>query len=58
MVIRKYFNKLILSGRGQTVEINLFVFENQEKFVEDVRIFLPWETDLDVNNLPSEASKV
>ena len=54
----KYFNKLILSGRGQTVEINLFVFENQEKFVEDVRIFLPWETDLDVNNLPSEASKV
>lgn len=52
----KYFNKLILSGCGQTIEINLFIFDNQEKFVENVRMFLPWATDLDVKNLPSEVS--
>lgn len=54
----KHFNKLILSGRGQTVEINLFIFDNQEEFVEGVRMFLPWATALDVKSLPSEASKV
>lgn len=53
----KHFNKLILSGRGQTIEINLFIFDNQERFIEKVRTFLPWATNLDIKSLPSEASK-
>ena len=53
----KHFNKMVLSGHGQTVEISLFIFDDQEKFVKDIGIYLPWATCLDLKSLPSEASK-
>lgn len=54
----KYFNRAVFSGRGRTVEISLFIFDDQEAFLKEIEKHLPWSKGLDITNgLPSEVVK-
>ena len=53
----KFLNRLIISGKGKELDIKLFVFQNQDEFIDALKSHLPWVAALDTKSIPSEARR-
>ena len=53
----KFLNRMILSTVGSELEVKLFIFKSQEKFIFALIRYLSWAEELSVDNIPSEAYK-
>jgi len=52
-----YFNKIRFSGEENVVEVEMFIFDNQKTFIQEVKQYLPWAMSLELEQLPVEVRK-
>lgn len=53
----KLSRKLILTSPNGMVEIDMFIFNDQEVFLKELKQYLPWADSLQLTPLPSQAIK-